>query len=136
MKKNVAELIGTFWFGIRRLRKCCFGSRIPEGESALPGVSLAFGLTVLTIVYSFGIFQGHIEPGRNYRALWAGGRVHAKTIFLPNVISTNSGWNCRCCRSFILATETVQILATLLQMVMANTHQVVTVYWLPWFLNL
>ncbi len=58
----------------------------PEVGIGLLGVSLAFGLTVLTIVYSLGPISGaHLNPAVTI-GLWAGGRVSAKAI-LPYIVS-------------------------------------------------
>lgn len=59
---------------------------VPEVGIGLLGVSLAFGLTVLTIVYSLGPISGaHLNPAVTI-GLWAGGRVSAKAI-LPYIVS-------------------------------------------------
>lgn len=58
----------------------------PELGIGFVGVSLAFGLTVLTIAYSLGHISGaHLNPAVTI-GLWMGGRIKAKEI-LPYVIS-------------------------------------------------
>jgi len=52
MRKNVAEFIGTFWLVLGGCGSAVLAAGFPEVGIGLVGVSLAFGLTVLTIVYS------------------------------------------------------------------------------------
>lgn len=82
MKKNYAEFLGTFWLV---LGGC--GSAVLAGSYiGFAGVALAFGLTVLTIVYSLGHISGaHLNPAVTI-GLWAGGRFSGKEV-LPYVIS-------------------------------------------------
>ena len=49
MKKNVAEFIGTFWLVLGGCGSAVLAAGFPEVGIGLAGVSLAFGLTVLTI---------------------------------------------------------------------------------------
>ncbi len=103
MKKNVAEFIGTFWLVLGGCGSAVLAAGFPEVGIGLAGVSLAFGLTVLTIVYSFGHISGaHLNPAVTI-GLWAGGRVHAKTI-LPYVISQILGGIAAAAVLYILAT--------------------------------
>lgn len=86
MKKNVAEFIGTFWLVLGGCGSAVLAAGFPEVGIGLAGVSLAFGLTVLTIAYSLGHISGaHLNPAVTF-GLWAGGRVSGKTI-LPYVVS-------------------------------------------------
>ena len=86
MKKNVSEFIGTFWLVLGGCGSAVLAANFPDIGIGLVGVSLAFGLTVLTIVYSLGHISGaHLNPAVTI-GLWAGGRVNGKTI-LPYVIS-------------------------------------------------
>ena len=86
MKKNVAEFIGTFCLVLGGCGSAVLAAGFPDVGIGLAGVSLAFGLTVLTIAYSLGHISGaHFNPAVTV-GLWAGGRVSGKTI-LPYVIS-------------------------------------------------
>jgi aquaporin Z len=86
MKKNVAEFIGTFWLVLGGCGSAVLAAGFPEVGIGLVGVSLAFGLTVLTIAYSLGHISGaHLNPAVTI-GLWAGGRISAKEV-LPYVLS-------------------------------------------------
>ena len=86
MKKNLAEFIGTFWLVLGGCGSAVLAAAFPEVGIGLAGVSLAFGLTVLTIAYSLGHISGaHLNPAVTF-GLWAGGRFSGKDI-LSYVIS-------------------------------------------------
>jgi len=86
MKKNVAEFIGTFWLVLGGCGSAMLAAGFPEVGIGLVGVSLAFGLTVLTIAYSLGHISGaHLNPAVTI-GLWIGGRIKANEI-LPYVVS-------------------------------------------------
>ena len=86
MKKYVAEFIGTFWLVLGGCGSAMLAAGFPGVGIGLVGVSLAFGLTVLTIAYSFGHISGaHLNPAVTI-GLWAGGRIDAKDI-LPYIVS-------------------------------------------------
>ncbi|MBK8983748.1 MAG: aquaporin Z [Ignavibacteria bacterium] len=86
MKKNLAEFIGTFWLVLGGCGSAMLAAGFPELGIGFTGVSLAFGLTVLTIVYSLGHVSGaHLNPAVSV-GLWIGGRFSAKEV-LPYVIS-------------------------------------------------
>jgi hypothetical protein len=52
--RSFAEFIRTTWLVIRGMRKRCLGGSFPQLGIGLLGVSLAFGLTVLTMAYAIG----------------------------------------------------------------------------------
>jgi len=80
-KKLGAEFIGTFWLVLGGT-----GTAVLAGSGVgTLGISLAFGLTVLTMVYAVGsISGGHFNPAVSF-GLWAGGRFPAKDL-LPYVV--------------------------------------------------
>jgi aquaporin Z len=103
MKKNLAEFIGTFWLVLGGCGSAVLAAGFPEVGIGLLGVSLAFGLTVLTIAYSLGHISGaHLNPAVTI-GLWAGGRVEGKTI-LPYVISQVLGGIAAAAVLYIIAT--------------------------------
>lgn len=86
MKKNLAEFIGTFWLVLGGCGSAALAATFPSVGIGLVGVSLAFGLTVVTIAYSLGHISGaHLNPAVTV-GLWVGGRITGKEV-LPYVIS-------------------------------------------------
>lgn len=84
MKKLIAEFIGTFWLVLGGCGSAVLAAGFPEVGIGLVGVSLAFGLTVLTIAYSLGHISGaHLNPAVSI-GLWIGGRFSAKEL-LPYI---------------------------------------------------
>lgn len=80
LRKLIAEFIGTFWLVLGGCGSAVLAASFPEVGIGLTGVSLAFGLTVLTAAYSLGpISGGHFNPAVTL-GLWAGGRFPAKHI--------------------------------------------------------
>jgi aquaporin Z len=85
-RKLFAEFFGTFWLVFGGCGSAVFAAGIPELGIGLAGVSLAFGLTVLTMAYAVGhISGGHFNPAVSF-GLWAGGRFDAKDL-LPYIVS-------------------------------------------------
>ena len=86
MKNLTAEFLGTFWLVFCGCGSALFAAGIPNVGIGLAGVSLAFGLTVLTMAYAVGhISGGHFNPAVSL-GLWAGGRFDAKDL-LPYIIA-------------------------------------------------
>jgi aquaporin Z len=84
--KLAAELIGTFWLVLGGCGSAVLAAAFPEVGIGLLGVSLAFGLTVLTGAYALGpISGGHFNPAVSF-GLWAGGRFPA-TQLVPYIIA-------------------------------------------------
>jgi aquaporin Z len=85
-KRCVAELLGTFWLVLGGVGSAVLASIFNDVGIGLLGVSLAFGLTVVTMAYAVGhISGGHFNPAVTL-GLFAGGRVQAADI-APYVIS-------------------------------------------------
>ena len=86
MKKNIAEFVGTFWLVLGGCGSAVLAASFPDVGIGLLGVSLAFGLTVLTMAYAIGHISGcHHNPAVSI-GLWAGGRFPANQL-LPYIIS-------------------------------------------------
>ncbi len=92
----MAEAVGTFWLVLGGCGSAVLAATFVGGEIApnvsfplglgFVGVSLAFGLTVLTMAYAIGHISGcHLNPAVSF-GLWAGGRFSSSEL-LPYIVS-------------------------------------------------
>jgi aquaporin Z len=86
MRKLAAEAIGTFWLTFGGCGSAVIAAAFPQVGIGLVGVSLAFGLTVVTMVYAIGHISGcHLNPAVTV-GLAAGGRFPIGQI-LPYIVA-------------------------------------------------
>lgn len=103
MKKLVAEFIGTLWLVFGGCGSAVLAAGYPELGIGFVGVSLAFGLTVITMAYAIGHISGcHLNPAVSI-GLWVGGRFEGKDVF-PYILAQVMGGIAGAAILYIIAT--------------------------------
>ena len=88
--KLVCEFLGTFWLVLGGCGSAVLAAAFPQLGIGFVGVSLAFGLTVLTGAYALGpVSGGHFNPAVSV-GLCAGGRF-PKTDLIPYIVAQTAG---------------------------------------------
>jgi aquaporin Z len=92
LAKRSAEFIGTFWLVLGGCGSAVLAAAFPDVGIGLHGVSLAFGLTVLSGAFALGpISSGHFNPAVSV-GLWAGGRFPAALLVPYNRCDSGYRW--------------------------------------------
>lgn len=103
IQRGIAEFIGTFWLVLGGCGSAVISAAFPDVGIGLLGVSLAFGLTVVTMAFAIGHISGcHLNPAVTF-GLWAGGRFDGKDIPLY-VISQTLGAIAAAFTLYVIAT--------------------------------
>ena len=102
-KKLGAEFFGTFWLVLGGCGSAVLAAGFPELGIGFIGVSLAFGLTVLTMIYAVGhISGGHFNPAVSF-GLWSAGKFETKEL-LPYIIAQVIGGTAGALVLYLIAT--------------------------------
>ena len=102
-KKLTAEFIGTFWLVLGGCGSAVLAATFPDVGIGLLGVSLAFGLTVLTMAFAIGHISGcHLNPAVSI-GLWTGGRFSASELG-PYIVAQVAGGLVGAAILFVIAT--------------------------------
>ncbi len=89
-RRAAAEVIGTFWLVLGGCGSAVLAAKFPDVGIGLVGVSLAFGLTVLTMAYAIGHISGcHLNPAVTV-GLWVGKRIPGRDV-VPYIIAQVAG---------------------------------------------
>ncbi len=103
MRKLVAEFIGTLWLVLGGCGSAVLSAAYPELGIGFTGVAIAFGLSVLTMVYAIGHISGcHLNPAVTV-GLWVGGRFNKKEV-IPYILSQIAGGIAGASILYIIAT--------------------------------
>ena len=102
-KKLGAEFFGTFWLVLGGCGSAVLAAGFPEMGIGFVGVSLAFGLTVLTMIYAVGhISGGHFNPAVSF-GLWSAGKFETKDL-LPYIVAQVIGGTVGALVLYLIAT--------------------------------
>jgi len=103
MKKLIAEFIGTLWLVLGGCGSAVLAAGFPELGIGFVGVSVAFGLTVVTMAYGIGHISGcHLNPAVSI-GLWVGGRFETKEL-IPYIIAQVLGGLAGAAILYVIAT--------------------------------
>jgi aquaporin Z len=101
-KKLIAEFFGTFWLVLGGCGSAVLAAAFPNVGIGLLGVSLAFGLTVLTMAFAIGHISGcHLNPAVSI-GLCVGGRFSSKEL-VPYIIVQVLGGICGAAILYVIA---------------------------------
>ena len=90
MRKLLAEFVGTLWLVFGGCGSAVLAAAFPELGIGFVGVSLAFGLTVLTMAYAIGHISGcHLNPAVSI-GLWTAGRFSGREL-IPYIVAQVTG---------------------------------------------
>ncbi len=103
IKKLSAEFIGTFWLVLGGCGSAVLAAGFPDVGIGLLGVSLAFGLTVLTMAFAIGHISGcHLNPAVSI-GLWSSGRFSAVEL-VPYIVAQVAGGLAGAAVLYVIAT--------------------------------